>query len=181
MRDEVDSLLLRRVFDGDRRAWDEFYLLNHRDMFQRARTLSGSEAEAEDLEAAFWLDVVQVIRRAGEVPREVKPWMFRIMKNNAIDMFVRRASRRREVPHHDPARDESAWTPNPDDRLCLMEFLAIASEVERAVIAGLYDGESVTTIATRLGRDESSVRARIKSIRRWLEGTRTEAKRAREP
>lgn len=179
MHDESDDELVRRIFRGDRRAWDVFYLRHHHHKLRLARHRSRSDADAEDLTAAFWLKVLGAVGSGKTTPSEPGRWMATVFKNTVIDLFGRSAARRHESLHEDPARDTAAWVPDPDDRIHLREIMASVNQRERAVIEGLLRGDSIVEIAGQMGVDESTVRGRIASIRARFEGASPELKRRR--
>src|SRR5215213_2258083 len=85
-----DADLARRVAAGDGSAFAELDARHRKPLVRYARTLlRRSEHDAEDV-------VQDVLIRAhgvlvdGDLPRELRPWLYRLVRNRAIDE-VRRA------------------------------------------------------------------------------------------
>jgi RNA polymerase sigma factor (sigma-70 family) len=101
-RDAVSPLLLRRLSDeslgrrlaqGEAAAFDELYRRYVHRLAGYGAQLLGDAADGDDVAQSSLLKAYGALRD-GRVPDRVKPWLFRIAHNTAIDLVVRR----REIP-----------------------------------------------------------------------------------
>jgi RNA polymerase sigma factor (sigma-70 family) len=85
-----DADLARRVAAGDARAFAELDARHRKPLQRYARTLlRRSEHDAEDVVQDVLIRAHDALR-AGRVPDELRPWLYRLVRNRAIDE-VRRA------------------------------------------------------------------------------------------
>ena len=101
-RRDVSPLLLRRLSDeqlgnrlasGEAAAFDELYRRYVHRLSAYGANLLGDAASGDDVAQSALLKAYGALRD-GRVPDRVKPWLFRIAHNSAIDLVVRR----RELP-----------------------------------------------------------------------------------
>jgi RNA polymerase sigma-70 factor (ECF subfamily) len=79
---EPDTEELRRLQDGDEKAFIMVVARYHQPMLRLARTLVSSEAVAEEVVQDTWMGVVRGIDRF-EGRSSFKTWLFRILVNRA--------------------------------------------------------------------------------------------------
>ena len=98
----MSPLLLRRLSDeqlgnrlasGEAAAFDELYRRYVHRLSAYGANLLGDAASGDDVAQSALLKAYGALRD-GRVPDRVKPWLFRIAHNSAIDLVVRR----RELP-----------------------------------------------------------------------------------
>ena len=101
-RRDVSPLLLRRLSDenlgsrlasGEAAAFDELYRRYAHRLAAYGGQLLGDAASGDDVAQASLIKAY-VALRDGRVPERVKPWLYRIAHNCAVDLVVRR----RELP-----------------------------------------------------------------------------------
>jgi len=101
-RDDVSPLLAKRLSDeslgsrlasGEAAAFDELYRRYVHRLAAYGAQLLGDGAAGDDVAQATMLKAYGALRD-GRVPDRMKPWLYRIAHNVAVDLVVRR----REVP-----------------------------------------------------------------------------------
>lgn len=119
LRDGVpgpETELVRKACQGDRGARDELVLRHRRQVYFLALQLLGNPDDALDVSQDAMLRFFTNLHRF-DAERPVRPWLFRIVRNLALDLFRRRKVRQSESldavddedgdrPRHDPV-DES--------------------------------------------------------------------------
>jgi RNA polymerase sigma factor (sigma-70 family) len=80
-----DDRLARRATKGDRRAFEAIYERYHQDLYRFCLAILGNPQDAQD---AMQNTMVKVLRALpGERRRiQLKPWLYRIARNEAIEM-----------------------------------------------------------------------------------------------
>jgi RNA polymerase sigma factor (sigma-70 family) len=91
-----DEQLGSRLAAGEAAAFDELYRRYRHRLAAYGAQLLGDAASGEDIAQSTLLKAYGALRE-GSVPRHLRPWLFRIAHNNAIDVVVRR----RELPTAD--------------------------------------------------------------------------------
>ena len=170
--DPDDSELARRVSSGDGAAFATLDA-RHRSALQRyaGTLLRRSEHDAEDVVQDVLIRAHQALR-AGDVPDELRPWLYRLTRNRAIDE-VRRKRWGDESLDSDHAFTSDARE-DPDTMLRrkeavrrLIEDLADLPVRQReALLARELDDQSPEQVAAQLG---ISVMAAHKLTRRARE------------
>jgi RNA polymerase sigma-70 factor (ECF subfamily) len=89
-----DELTLRRLLDGDRRAYDTLVRRHHDAMLRLARCYVHSQALAEEVVQETWAAVLEGLPRF-QGRSSIKTWIFAILINRAKSLGVRE---RRSVP-----------------------------------------------------------------------------------
>src|SRR3954470_10040823 len=101
-----DERLSRRLASGEAAAFDELYRRYAHRLSAYAGSLLGDGAAGEDVAQVALLNAYQALRR-GRVPDRVRPWLFRIAHNEAVDLLARR----RELLHGIDVEEQ----PAPED------------------------------------------------------------------
>ena len=152
-----DAQLARRVSAGDSAA---FALLDarHRANLVRyaASLLRRSQHDAEDVAQDVLIRAHHALR-AGHVPDDLRPWLYRLARNRAIDEVRRK--RWGTTSLHDNLIAAADDRSQPDNALArseqirhLVQDLAALPERQRAaLLAHELDGHSFEQIATQLG------------------------------
>jgi RNA polymerase sigma factor (sigma-70 family) len=97
MRLLSDDRLTRRAADGDRRALSAIYGRYHQSLYRYSLAIVGNPQDAQDALQNTMLKVLRAL--PGEQRRiELKPWLYRIAHNEAIELL----RRRRETEQLDP-------------------------------------------------------------------------------
>jgi len=89
----TDESLGSRLASGEAAAFDELYRRYAHRLAAYGSHLLGDAASGDDVAQATMLKAYAALR-SGRVPDRMKPWLFRIAHNTAIDLVVRR----RELP-----------------------------------------------------------------------------------
>jgi RNA polymerase sigma factor (sigma-70 family) len=104
-----DEALARLAAQGNRRAFETIYERHHQALFRYIRAIVHNEEDATDaLQAALVKAMKGLPNRKHEAP--LKPWLFRIAHNEAIDLLRRRRPTEdieaaEEASDSDPERD----------------------------------------------------------------------------
>ena len=88
-----DETLGGRLALGEAAAFDELYRRYSHRLAAYGAHLLGDQTAGDDVAQATLLKAYTALR-AGRVPETVRPWLYRVAHNTAIDLFARR----REYP-----------------------------------------------------------------------------------
>ena len=177
-----DAVLLARIREGDRAAFEELVLRKRDRAFRLARRVVGQDEDARDVVQLAFLRVWRKARgfRPGS---DFDPWFHRIVMNLAIDLVRREQARKRsqadwvqEVSgtRSGPAQEAGRGLP---DRLRVEEVSRIFDELaaslpprQRAVFAlREIEGMSNDDVARLLGIRSSTVRNHLFQARTALQ------------
>jgi RNA polymerase sigma-70 factor (ECF subfamily) len=158
----VSPLLLRRLSDeqlgsrlasGEAAAFDELYRRYVHRLSAYGANLLGDSASGDDVAQSALLKAYGALRE-GRVPERVKPWLFRIAHNSAIDLVVRR----RELPSAE-LPEGSTGSGEPVERSgALVAALASLPERQRRVyVLRELHGLRIDETAAELGLSSSQV------------------------
>jgi RNA polymerase sigma factor (sigma-70 family) len=150
-----DERLARRAAKGERRAFEAIYRRYHEDLYRFCLATTGNPQDAQE---ALQNTMVKVLRALpGEERRiELKPWLYRIARNEAVETIRRRRDTAELAPEQASAGLGIAATAEARDRLRgLLADLDELPERQRAALvmrelAGLgfeQIGESLETSA----------------------------------
>jgi RNA polymerase sigma factor (sigma-70 family) len=111
-----DDLLARRATKGDRRAFEAIYRRYHRDLYRFCLAMVGNAQDAQD---ALQNTMVKVLRALPGEQRQIqlKPWLYRIARNEAIETVRRRRDSVGLEPEHGSTGIELAETAEQRERL----------------------------------------------------------------
>jgi RNA polymerase sigma factor (sigma-70 family) len=152
-----DADLARRVAAGDARAFAELDARHRKPLQRYARTLlRRSEHDAEDVVQDVLIRAHDAMR-AGRLPDELRPWLYRLVRNRAIDE-VRRARRRNEaldaesIGAGDDREEPEAVLRRKESVRRLVDDLADLPVRQRtALLARELDDQSSEEVAAQLG------------------------------
>lgn len=157
-----DESLGSRLASGEAAAFDELYRRYSNRLAAYGSHLLGDAASGDDVAQAAMLKAYAALR-AGRVPERVKPWLFRIAHNTAIDLVVRR----RELPS-----DELPDTPSLDHEPfagVLVEALATLPDRQRRVyVLREVHGLRIDETAAELGLTAAQVEQSLFAARNRL-------------
>lgn len=146
--------------------WDHAYRAHGPGLLRYLRRLSATQEGAEELLQETF---VRAIRGQGPHPtsNDVRPWLYRIATNVAID-HIRREKRFRFLPF-------AGSEPAPERDVPLVDLVrralrALPPEQATALVLRLHEGFSAGEIAELLGISEAAVRSRlVRGRRRFIE------------
>jgi RNA polymerase sigma factor (sigma-70 family) len=117
-----DEQLALRGAQGDRRAFEAIYRRYHQDLYRFCLAILGSPHDAQD---ALQGTMVRVLRALPGEKRQIKlkPWLYRIARNEAIDALRRRRERVEPEPE-EAAPSEAQIAERAEDRERLRRLLA---------------------------------------------------------
>jgi RNA polymerase sigma-70 factor (ECF subfamily) len=143
------------------------------DLHRYCARLVGSAIEGEDVVQDALAKAFYALSLSAEVPA-LRPWLFRIARNAAIDHL-----RRYERHHVGPLTESevSAEDPGPDPevlRAALASFLTLPVSQRSAVILKDVLGESLEDIATQLDTSVEAVKALLVRGRASLRASQEE-------
>jgi len=181
MEEPGDSELVRRLREGDTRAFEVLFERYRRSVLAFLTTWLGDHAMAEDVTQETF---VELARRAESLDpkRSVKAWLFRVARNRAVDWL----RRRREMPMGEAVLREVDRLPaspadRPDAGLLAEEasarirrWLAVLPESEREVlrlrfVADLKFREIAMVLNRPLGTVLWQTRSGLRKLRKELE------------
>lgn len=166
-----DDELVAQLATGDEHAVRQLHDRFHGALVRYATSLLGwSAQDAEDVVQDAVVDALRAIA-GGERPRQLRPWLYRIVRNRAIDEIRRARRRDASLDAAAPESDDQAgagsqstiWLAPPSDepsavagrRETLRELVAdLAGLPDRqrdALLARVVDGDSPQQSAERLG------------------------------
>jgi RNA polymerase sigma factor (sigma-70 family) len=141
-----DEQLSRRLAAGEAAAFDELYRRYVHRLAVYGRQLLGDGAGGEDVAQVALLNAYQAFRK-GVVVTRVRPWLYRIARNAALDML----SRRRELLIVGVPAREGTLEPDESDRGLLIEALRRLPKRQcQAWILREVNGLKIAEIAARL-------------------------------
>jgi RNA polymerase sigma-70 factor (ECF subfamily) len=157
-----DESLGSRLASGEAAAFDELYRRYVNRLAAYGSHLLGDAASGDDVAQATMLKAYAALRE-GRLPERMKPWLFRIAHNAAIDLVVRR----RELPSGDlpelPSLDREPFAG------VLVEALATLPDRQRRVyVLREVHGLRIDETAAELGLNASQVEQSLFAARNRL-------------
>jgi RNA polymerase sigma-70 factor (ECF subfamily) len=149
-----DEVLGGRLASGEAAAFDELYRRYVHRLAAYGAHLLGDAAAGDDVAQSALLKAYNALR-AGSVPDRVKPWLYRIAHNTAIDLVARR----REIPSAALPERPAA---NGHDAGALVAALAALPDRQRRVyvlreLHGLRIDETATELDLTTAQVEQSL------------------------
>ena len=175
--DAMGAALIRRMAEGDREAFREFYDRYARQVHPFIVRIVRDPADAADvLQEVFW-EAWQSAASYDPGRGSAEAWLFTRARTRAIDRV--RAVRRRGETFVAPVDDRVAAAPTPgrdaaaqaDDRRLVVGGLGQLPENQREVIElAYYGGLTQTEIAEHLKQPLGTVKTRIRLALEHLRG-----------
>jgi RNA polymerase sigma factor (sigma-70 family) len=128
-----DERLAQRAANGDRRAFEAIYKRYHQDLYRFCLAMVGNPQDAQD---ALQNAMVKVLRALPGEQRKIRlrPWLYRIARNEAVEVLRRRRETQEPAPEH-LAAEGVAETVEARERLRrLLADLEELPERQRAVL-----------------------------------------------
>jgi RNA polymerase sigma factor (sigma-70 family) len=111
-----DDRLAQRATQGDRRAFEAIYRRYHQDLYRFCLAMVGNPQDAQD---ALQNTMVKVLRALPGEERKIqlKPWLYRIARNEAVETLRRRRDSAALEPELTAPGGEIAQTAEDRERL----------------------------------------------------------------
>ena len=166
---QSDRRLLELVRKGYERAFEAIVLRYRRPLLAYCRRLGLSEARAEDVLQQALLKAWVALQGGAEV-RELRPWLYRIVHNTAVNAL--RAPEERLRAAEPPALELAAAEPEIEHRLAaqaaLTDVAALPPMQREALLMSAVDGRSHEEVASALGVSQGAVRGLLYRARSAL-------------
>ena len=176
-----ELIIIKKVLDGDRNAFEDLVLANQKNVYNLALKMTGNEEDALDIsQEAFFKAYRQLEGFRGESRFSV--WMYRLTYNLSID-FLRKKSKAKVVPltfQDDSDESQSIEIPDlrnlPEDILTRREtreiiavgIKALGQSHREILVMREITGMSYSEIAEAIGISEGTVKSRIARARMSL-------------
>ena len=174
-----DAELVRRVLDGNQRAFRQLYDRHHQRLKASARSIV-TGADLDDVSQKTWVKIHDKLHTLRE-PRLFYAWANRIMTNGALGV-VRRRNRRTTTDIDDlpPAHQPTDNSPDADERTHWRELVEktrhwitkLDDRDRRMFRYFLVDDMTMAEIADKVGMSEGGVKTRLYRARQTLRAHR---------
>jgi RNA polymerase sigma-70 factor, ECF subfamily len=157
-----DELLGSRLASGEAAAFDELYRRYVHRLAAYGANLLGDAAAGDDVAQSALLKAYGALRD-GRVPERVKPWLYRIAHNTAIDLVVRR----RELPTGD-LPEQASTDGEPAAGALVAAFAALPDRQRRVYVLRELHGLRIDETAAELGLTTAQVEQSLFAARNRL-------------
>jgi len=175
--------LVRRARKGDADAFGEIYDRYHDKVYAYVLHQVGTPADAEDITAGVFLDVLEKIEGFTWQGAGFSAWLFRIARNDVLDFFRRRGRKSREITITDeilelPAREnvEGQAETAEDERKLLAAIGTLSEDQQQVVLLKLLANLSNRQVGDVVSKNEGAVKAlqhrALISLRKFMEEER---------
>lgn len=179
MREHDAEVLWHRFGSGDGSAFAQLYRDHHRDVFRYCRSLLHDEEDAHDAAQGTW---TAIWTTPGAARREIplRPWLFRVAHNEAVDILRRRRPHETLTGLEVPALDDVAGDVELRDRLATLraDLMSLPERQRAALLLREIAGLGHAEIGDVFGTSAAAAKQTIYEARRALvdaEGGRTMA------
>lgn len=163
-----DAELIGRVRAGDERAFEAIFKRHHAPLLSYARHMLANRDEAEDALQQAFIKAHRALL-GGAVPRELRPWLYAIVRNCCLSAI---AARRDTIELDEHTASLAGLAEAVYEREDLRELLADVSRLPEdqrsALLLAELDDLSHQSIATIVGCPVSKVKALIYQARSAL-------------
>jgi RNA polymerase sigma factor (sigma-70 family) len=157
-----DERLGSRLASGEAAAFDELYRRYVHRLAAYGSHLLGDPAAGDDVAQATLLKAYGALRD-GRVPEKMRPWLFRIAHNTAIDLVVRR----RELPY-DEVPEIASRDPEPLAGALVTALAALPERQRRVYVLRELHGMRIAEAADELGLTSTQVEQALFAARNRL-------------
>jgi RNA polymerase sigma factor (sigma-70 family) len=172
-----DNRLVRQAARGDRHAFEAIYRRYHQDLYRFCLALVGGNPQ--DAQDALQNTMVKVLRALpGEERRiQLKPWLYRIARNEAIETLRRRRDNVELEPELTVSGEEIVQTVEDRERLrlLLLDLEALPERQRAALVMRELAGLDFDQIGEAFGSSPAVARQTLYEARlslRQMEGGR---------
>jgi RNA polymerase sigma factor (sigma-70 family) len=166
-----DEGLARRAAKGDKRAFEAIYRRYHQDLYRFCLALTGDPQDAQE---ALQNTMVKVLRALPGEERHIqlRPWLYRIARNEAVETIRRRRDTAELTPEQAPAPAplEIAATAEARDRLrgLLVDLEELPERQRAALVMREMAGLDFEQIGESLGTSAPTARQTVYEARLGL-------------
>lgn len=168
---QSDERLLRLVGEGHERAFEALVQRYRHPLLRYCRRMRLSEARAEDVLQQALLQAWLALTRGVEV-RDLRPWLFRIVHNTAVNAMRGSAESHGELTDELYATATVAGESELDRRIAFREALtevaALPQMQRQAIFLTAVDGQSHDEVASSLGITHGALRGLLYRARATL-------------
>jgi RNA polymerase sigma factor (sigma-70 family) len=165
----TDERLARRAAKGEKRAFEAIYRRYHQDLYRFCLALAG---DAQDAQEALQNTMVKVLRALPGEERaiQLKPWLYRIARNEAVETIRRRRDTTELAPEQAPAPLEIAATAEARERLrgLLADLEQLPERQRTALVMREMAGLGFEQIGESLGTSAPAARQTVYEARLGL-------------
>jgi RNA polymerase sigma factor (sigma-70 family) len=165
----TDHRLARRAARGDQRAFEEIYRRYGQDLYRFSLAMVGDPQDAQD---ALQNTMVKVLRALPGESREIalKPWLFRIARNEAVETMRRRTNHVEAAPEQIASPIEIAETAADRERLrrLLADIRELPERQRGALVMRELSGLGFDEIARALQTSPATARQTVYEARLGL-------------
>src|SRR3954462_7427703 len=169
LRAQTDGRLVELAAAGHDRAFEAIVERYRRPLLRYLRRLL-SDTLAEDVVQATFINAWSSLRTGTEV-RELRPWLYRIAHNAAINSLKKVGEAMEEVPESAGgfATEPAAELERRDEmQRALTSIAALPSRQRAALLAVAVDGRAHAEVAQELGLTDGAVRQLVHRARTTL-------------
>jgi RNA polymerase sigma factor (sigma-70 family) len=164
-----DERLARRAARGERRAFEAIYRRYHEDLYRFCLATTGNPQDAQE---ALQNTMVKVLRALPGEQRSIqlKPWLYRIARNEAVETIRRRRDTAELEPEQASAGLEIAATAEARDRLrgLLADLEELPERQRTALVMRELAGLGFEQIGESLGISAQAARQTVYEARLGL-------------
>jgi RNA polymerase sigma factor (sigma-70 family) len=169
---QSDERLLRLVGEGHERAFEALVRRYRHPLLRYCRRMRLSEARAEDVLQQALLQAWLALTRGAEV-RDLRPWLFRIVHNTAVNAMRGNSESHSELTDELYATTAGAAGESELDRRiafreALTEVAALPQMQRQAIFLTAVDGQSHDEVASSLGITHGALRGLLYRARATL-------------
>jgi RNA polymerase sigma factor (sigma-70 family) len=167
---QSDDRLLALAREGDERAFEALVHRYRRPLLRYCRRIGLGDSRAEDVLQHSLLQAWLALSRGSEV-RELKPWLYRIVHNAAVNAVRAGSDRHEQLTDVMPARAVAAG-PDLDQRIAVRQTLSDVADLPQmqreAILLSAVGGQSHEQVAEVLGVTDGAVRGLLYRARATL-------------
>ncbi|HLB22181.1 MAG TPA: sigma-70 family RNA polymerase sigma factor, partial [Solirubrobacteraceae bacterium] len=170
---QSDQRLAALAGEGHERAFEALVQRYRRPLLRYCRRMQLADARAEDVLQQALLQAWMAFARGADV-REVRPWLYRIVHNAAVNAMRGNADGHSELTEAMQAKaalaHESDLQRTMAVRDALSDVAALPQLQQQAIFLTAVDGQSHDEVASVLGVSEGAVRGLLYRARTTLRG-----------
>jgi RNA polymerase sigma factor (sigma-70 family) len=168
---QSDDRLLALAREGHERAFEALVHRYRRPLLRYCRRIGLGDSRAEDVLQHSLLQAWLALSRGSEV-RELKPWLYRIVHNAAVNAVRAGSERHEQLTDVMPARAAVAGGPDLDQRIAVRQTLSDVADLPQmqreAILLSAVGGQSHEQVAEVLGVTDGAVRGLLYRARATL-------------